>query len=458
MDAPMNAFFDRYQALQMQRDTTNELIKDMFIFYDGIRKDNARLSKELEDAHLDLDDARKSRRELQLQLNTVNQHITQVTTECESMKNRNPYAVALLDGDGMIFHQDLVRQGLEGGKKAANMLRNVILENFDGITEDTEIIAKVYANISGLAKAMLRDGCIDKAEDLKEFTLGFTQGKASFDFIDVGHGKERADAKIREATRWNLRNYNCKQILLGISHDSGYAPFIDDMARQEDHCPVTIIEGIPTVRELTATGLPVVNVAKNLFRSEKLTDRASSITGPASSTWAGVSSIPTPTLNKPAVISVRSSPTPAKATPVKATPNVVPNWNPGPRGLDPPININAAIAALPELKKKTPNKLCNLWYLRNECKNFNCQFDHDYKPTDEELEALAYLNRCHPCSNGQDCLLDTCIYGHHCPSTTARPGMPPLCIAFGCRFHKDDHPPDTRYKHINSPNPSYSYD
>ncbi len=58
-------------------------------------------------------------------------------------------------------------------------------------------MAKVCANISGLSKAMCRDGSLDSPDDLKEFTLGFTQGKASFDFVDVGHGKERADSKIK---------------------------------------------------------------------------------------------------------------------------------------------------------------------------------------------------------------------------------------------------------------------
>jgi hypothetical protein len=44
---------------------------------------------------------------------------------------------------------------------------------------------------------MKREGLLDDGEDLRNFTLGFTQGKASFDFVDVGHGKERADSKIK---------------------------------------------------------------------------------------------------------------------------------------------------------------------------------------------------------------------------------------------------------------------
>jgi hypothetical protein len=58
-------------------------------------------------------------------------------------------------------------------------------------------MAKVCANVIGLSKAMRRDGCVENPDDLRDFTLGFTASKASFDFVDVGHGKERADSKIK---------------------------------------------------------------------------------------------------------------------------------------------------------------------------------------------------------------------------------------------------------------------
>lgn len=95
------------------------------------------------------------------------------------------------------FREDLVRLGIEGGKKAATALRKAVLEQYNDLADDTEVIAKVCANVSGLAKALIRDGSLENTEDFREFTLGFTQGKASFDFIDVGHGKERADSKIK---------------------------------------------------------------------------------------------------------------------------------------------------------------------------------------------------------------------------------------------------------------------
>lgn len=61
-----------------------------------------------------------------------------------------------------------------------------------GAQADVEIVTKIVANFGGLAKSLGRD-----VSDLKDFALGFTQGKATFDFIDVGHGKDHTSSKIK---------------------------------------------------------------------------------------------------------------------------------------------------------------------------------------------------------------------------------------------------------------------
>jgi len=241
--------------------------------------------------------------------------------------------------------------------------------------------------------------------------------------------------------RWHLRQINCKQILLGISHDAGYAPFLDEVVTTEDRCRITIIEGSPTVRELAETGLQILNF-NNIFRSEKLVDRF--VVAPASTTWAGVTSIPPPPFASP--VSFKNGGAVVK----KVTPSTPPKstWNPGPRGLDPPITVNSVI--LDKIKRRsTNNKLCNNHYLRGPCaKGDECCFEHQYKPSDEELKAIAYLTRLNPCTNGQDCEQEYCIYGHHCPSVTlGANGQDPVCNAFGCRFGKEDHPPNSIIKH-----------
>lgn len=99
--------------------------------------------------------------------------------------------------NGKQFQEHWVKQGLEGGKKAAYALRAAVAEYSGERAHQVEFIAKVFANVGGLGKAMFRDGSLENMSDLKDFTLGFTQAKASFDFIDVGYGKERADSKIK---------------------------------------------------------------------------------------------------------------------------------------------------------------------------------------------------------------------------------------------------------------------
>lgn len=347
---------------------------------------------------------------------------------------RRPLPCSLLLADRKLqFKEEYVKQGLEGGKKAAYALRQEVSER-TGNADDTEIIAKVVANMAGLSKAMKRDGAVDSESDVRDFMLGFTQAKASFDFVDVGYGKERADSKIKEATRWNLRNYNCKQILLGVSHDAGYAPFLDEVLRDEStRKRISVLEGFPTVRDIAATGVNITNM-DHLFRSDKLIDRTSPLLhspvsiGSAPShgiSWATVTQkvSPPPTVSlplafktAPKTVSRTSSAVAAKILPPQ------PEWDPGARGMDAYIPVNQAV--LDRVKKrKDSDKLCNNHYLRGPCaKGESCCFEHDYKPSQDELTVISYLARLNPCTNGQDCEVDNCIYGHHVSLAQAGPG------------------------------------
>lgn len=95
------------------------------------------------------------------------------------------------------FQKHFIEKGIEGGKQAAYALRNAILKECYEYTGEIEVVARFIANLSGLAMITRASGTVDHEATVKEFTLGFTQGMASFDFIDVGKGKERADTKIK---------------------------------------------------------------------------------------------------------------------------------------------------------------------------------------------------------------------------------------------------------------------
>ncbi|KAH7321203.1 hypothetical protein B0I35DRAFT_428782 [Stachybotrys elegans] len=474
----LRGFAQRYHTISQQRDTTDRLIEELLLYCERterqLREEKEILINELRDCRLDLQDAVNTRREHQQRLQKYEESYQWLCKEHNDLRDRNPYVLLLIDGDGLIFKDHWIRQGVEGGKNAAYALRSAISKQCGDRADSVEIVAKVIANLSGLTRAMQKDGCIDNPSLFKDFTLGFTQAKASFDFIDVGKGKERADSKIKELARWHLQNHNCKQVLLGISHDSGYAPFLDELFQDEKvKARLTIIEGVPLVKELEDTKAHTLALPGDLFRNDKLQDRTTIVTrppasappapsaanvyaSPASSTSSAIA--PTASLNNTSYATITSSASPppqitmplppkaplAKTRPATQSPaqtkTLQQTWNPGPRGLDEPIIFNAQ--AMEEIRKrKDTKKLCNNHYLRGPCNKEDCAFVHNYQPSKEEINAIAVLARLNPCTNGQDCLVDSCIYGHNCPSI--KDGV---CCHPYCKFPESLHPPGTRYK------------
>lgn len=79
--------------------------------------------------------------------------------------------------------------------KLLNLIRSQhYLKQFD-------VVATIYANLTDLCRLkpkaeFSKDYGTSKLQ-FREFAQGFTGAKATFDFVDVGPGKERADGKIR---------------------------------------------------------------------------------------------------------------------------------------------------------------------------------------------------------------------------------------------------------------------
>ena len=99
----------------------------------------------------------------------------------------------------MIFENVLLRQGEQGGRDAANQLwayvRDYVSRNFPNV-QSPKILARIYANVKGLADACYKAGIVERPSVIEDFTRGFNGSRLLFDFVDVGSGKDRADDKI----------------------------------------------------------------------------------------------------------------------------------------------------------------------------------------------------------------------------------------------------------------------
>jgi len=105
----------------------------------------------------------------------------------------------LLDGDGMIFNENLLQQGEKGGKEAASHLwgaMNDFVQRALPHLSSPKILARIYANVKGLGDVLQKSSIIDRASLFEDFARGFNGSKLLFDFIDVGAGKDKADDKI----------------------------------------------------------------------------------------------------------------------------------------------------------------------------------------------------------------------------------------------------------------------
>lgn len=107
--------------------------------------------------------------------------------------------MVLIDGDGMIFLDEFLREGEQGGRRAAAQLSAAVQNYMDAeadIPRGARVVCRIYANVRGLGDVLVRAGSIEDIGQFEDFVRGFTRGKTLFDFIDVGAGKDRADEKI----------------------------------------------------------------------------------------------------------------------------------------------------------------------------------------------------------------------------------------------------------------------
>lgn len=389
-------------------------------------------------------------------------------------QERNPFALVVVDGDGYIFDERFIQAGEQGGSRAAKQLNDTIKDSLrrKGL-ESCEVMVRVYANLTGLSKALFKNGLVGaEKRSLSSFTAGFNRSYGLADFIDAGELKENADFKLKAILRLYADNAQCKHIYFAACHDVGYVSDLTPFRGNSERFTLVRTPSLLFHKEFNKLGMNVEELP-GVFRHTPLQQPYTAApakvpSGPAlsngkayattkenndgrtvcsfymqgncrygnsckfahDSKTSSQTSTPSPSngmkserfsgdwrrstsLSNGGKLNIDSLPKkediPEGTVPVNALEDRLDPFLP-------PLDSEAA-KRLKLLSQE--RKFCNSAQLYNSCENENCEYEHT--PIDEDLKpALEHLARSNICSRRGACRRANCVNGHVCQKADCR--------------------------------------
>lgn len=388
---------------------------------------NWRLRDQLKDYKTELKVQEEKKLALRTQFETIK-------SENDSFKNENSLAVCLLDGDGCIFEQDYLRDGQEGGIRAAAELSSQVMRYMrqSQMPPGTKVITMVFLAKSGLESVLHRNG-ICTPDEFTNFLNGFVGAHQLFSIVDVGMGKEAADHKLREYLDMFTRMPQTFKVFFGGAHDNGYHGSLASLQTLGYKEKLVLLQSYTqTAREIGTLRLPTLEIP-GLFMANKLDTRPVLKRAHAHSEPVLPYGINQPLQSSSSSQRKRSN-SQSKAAKKKAKAQAA-MTSAGPiMGADPsvPQVHNAEILVEEELDEyQLP---CMYQHLSDlGCQSMQCPFDHDNEPTPKQYEDLKDMASATPCrfiNANIPCTLKVCHFGHECPRG-------PRCTLYGqnlCKF------------------------
>ncbi|KAJ5938904.1 hypothetical protein N7466_002038 [Penicillium verhagenii] len=450
-------YLDRYRQIGALDQQKNQLIEELL-------QRVTDLENSFQREKLDHERETRFNRDIQLHEMELMQQISQIKT----IMDREPFVVVLFDGEAIIFKDEFLQLGEEGGRNAANQfytaMHTYLLQNLPSVNVP-KIILKLYLNVKGFAETCVRSGILSDPLTVHEFIRGFNETISYSEIIDIGSGKNRANDKIQEMFQVFLYNCHCHQVFVGCASNIEYAQFLEETLTDGDVTGrVSLVEGITFEKELDAV--------KGSFRTAKFPDvlRSSKVAPIYVAPWK--SSLPSRSLLTPSPSQQLQNPPPLSRTSTNTSASGLgahlsaPTPNTSNESPDFQVVRSKASGSTPvktvernkygqrvdrldfksiprdDLNRLKKLKLCNYYFLLGECPNEeNCYHDHDRKLTRQELHILSAIARMTPCRFGLECDDPECIYGHRCPQS--EPGKKTCFRGDSCRFEPVAHGIDT---------------
>lgn len=327
----------------------------------------------------------------------LQKHMLKLEKNIGSLRDDNPLLLCVIDGDGNIFSQDLLASGHTGGRQAAMLLTkgftDYMVDVDAGSSGRGQVWLTVYCNKTGLMDALVNNGICSTAE-FEGFVLGFNSASPLFSIVDVGGGKEAADAKIKECLRVFTRFPQTSRVFFGGGHDNGYTSTLSTLENEGLLQKIVLLRGYKILAtELQHFNLPHLDIG-GVFMTKKL---PSSYTHRRSTPPTGI-----------APQEHEKQRTNSKNFLVGTQSPLISSGTQFCRYLDPSLPLN----------KQTPRP-CTFFYL-SVCKQGDkCTYGHDYFLTADnyaELRANAKKSPCPILNKNQPCPAgESCPSGHYCP-------------------------------------------
>lgn len=116
-------------------------------------------------------------------------------------------------------------------------------------------------------------------------------------------------------------------------------------------------------------------------------------------------------------------------------------YNAAGKRIDPKLNRNKG-----QVEAMKHQKLCNIHYLRGECRfGAKCTHGHGKVLSEHDIGTLKIVARLAPCAKGVECKDFTCIYGHMCPTAKNDKGKTTCAFGGNCKFPVEMHHNDRKH-------------
>ncbi|KAL4804725.1 hypothetical protein BDV18DRAFT_161815 [Aspergillus unguis] len=407
------------------------------------------------------DDYKKKEEELR-QFNATKQSKIQESRT----QSGTPFVLVLVDGDGYLFQESLIRNGEKGGKKAATLLREYIAKfvyEVLGIAgSDCEVMVRVYSNLLNLSENITRTGMVGKeTRSLSTFVSSFSASQPLFDFVDTAGASWHPVDKIRQNLELFIANEQCKHIFFAACHDRAYMPLLSPYCGRTDR--ITLIKAASFCARFYGLGLHVRELP-SLFMSKPITKEMTSsqtiISSPTVASPLGIckfeqkgncrsgdrckyihtkpwsnssdqSASQSTSSTRYSKSSTRDDTDYATLLPSPTFSNETISVNKHGDRIDPYCPLPPSDEWDSYAQQIRKQKLCSTHYLAGSCTTKGCTHYHGALSFDP-YRSLKFILRRKNCAKGPRCRSVACMFGHHCQKGGCPGGK-------RCRFDRYGH-------------------